>query len=245
MRKLITLSLLLGSGLALRCAAAGAADIAGTAPGWGNWLLGLLIDPSVALLLIMVGIYGLFFEFWSPGAILPGVIGALCLLLGLYAMHMLPLNFVGVALTLLGLGLMLLEILISAFGALAIGGIVAFGFGVTMLVDPGPGVSGVPLSLVAAVAVFSAAFFLLVARVALRSHRLPPVSGREILVGSAGEVLYDMQADGWARVQGETWAIHEVGAAPLRHGQRVRVVGRSGLVLNVVADNGVDQGEKS
>lgn len=245
MRKLLTLSLLVGSVLALSCATVAAADVAGSAPGWNSWLLGVLIDPSVALLLIMVGIYGLFFEFWSPGAILPGVIGALSLLLGLYAMHMLPLNFIGVALTLLGLGLMLLEIFISAFGALAIGGIVAFGFGATMLVDVGPGVHGVPLSLVAAVAVFSAAFFLLVARVALRSRHRPPVSGRETLIGSAGEVLHDMQADGWARVQSETWAIHDVDAAPLRRGQRVRVVGRNGLVLNVVVDNAVGHGEKS
>ncbi|MEO7031713.1 MAG: NfeD family protein, partial [Herbaspirillum sp.] len=237
------LLLLAGGGLLLQGASASEVGVSGLIPAWDGWLAGALGNPSVALLLIMLGIYGLFFELWSPGAIFPGVIGALSLLLGLYAMHALPLNFIGVMLTLLGLGLMLLEVFVSAFGALAIGGVVAFGFGASMLVDTRNGVTGVPLSLIAGIAVFSAVFFLVVARIALRAARRPVVSGGDTLVGSFGEVLGELQTDGWARVQSETWAIHS--KVPLHRGERVRVIARHGLLLDVVPDNQLVQGEKS
>lgn len=243
MRTILNLLLLAGGSLLLRAASANEVDMAGLIPAWNGWLAAAMGDPSVALLLIMVGIYGLFFEFWSPGAILPGVIGAMSLLLGLYALHALPLNFIGAMLTLLGLSLMLLEVFVSGFGALAIGGVVAFGVGASMLVDTRNGVTGVSLSLIAGVAVFTAVFFLVVARVALRAARRPRASAGDTLIGSIGEVLDELQTDGWARVQSETWAIRS--EVPLHRGERVRVTVRHGLRLDVVPDNQYVQGEKS
>ena len=243
MRIFSSLCLLLAGVLLLPAAMATDVAVPGMPSIWQGWLVEMLVDPGIALLLVMAGIYGLFFEFWSPGAVLPGVIGALCLLLGLYALHTLPLNFIGVTLTLLGLALMLLEIFVSAFGAFAIGGVLAFVFGASTLVDTSNGASGISRALIAGVAVFSAIFFLVVARVALRAARRPLTSGGGTLIGSSGEVLADLQTDGWARVQSETWAIRS--AVPLHQGQRVRVVARHGLRLDVVPDQQLVQGEQS
>ncbi len=210
-------------------------------PDWKSRLLGVITDPSMALLLLMAGIYGLFFEFASPGFVLPGVVGAICLLLGLFALHMLPVNYAGLALILLGLAFMVAEVFLTSFGVLAVGGIVAFALGAVMLIDTELPGYGVPLGLIAAVSVFSAAFVFAVASVALKARRRPQVTGREAMLGSIGEVLEDLQREGWARVHSERWAVQS--AVPLRRGQRVRVVARNGLVLTVVAADDFKQGE--
>ena len=204
-------------------------------PDWKAHLLAVITDPGIALLLLMAGVYGLFFEFASPGFVLPGVVGAICLLLGMFALHMLPVNYAGLALILLGLSFMVAEVFLVSFGVLAVGGMIAFAVGALMLIDTESPAYGVPLGLVAAVSVFSAGFIFVVAGVALKARRRPVVSGQETLSGSLGEVLADLPqgGQGWARVQGEQWAIRS--AAPLRRGQRVRVVARDGLVLSVVA----------
>jgi membrane-bound serine protease (ClpP class) len=221
-----------------------AASVITIAPDWKTRLLGVITDPGMALLLLMAGIYGLFFEFWSPGFVLPGVVGAICLLLGLYALHLLPVNYAGLALILLGLAFMVAEVFLTSFGVLAVGGIVAFVFGALMLIDTELPGYGVPLSLIAAVSVFSAGFIFVVASVALKARRRPLVTGREAMLGSVGEVLHDFEHEGWVRVRSEQWAV--TSAVPLRRGQRVRVVARDGLVLSVVAlddGNHIRQGE--
>jgi membrane-bound serine protease (ClpP class) len=221
-----------------------AASVITIAPDWKTRLLGVITDPGMALLLLMAGIYGLFFEFWSPGFVLPGVVGAICLLLGLYALHLLPVNYAGLALILLGLSFMVAEVFLTSFGVLAVGGIVAFVFGALMLIDTELPGYGVPLALIAAVSVFSAGFIFVVASVALKARRRPLVTGREAMLGSVGEVLHDFEHEGWARVRSEQWAVTSV--VPLRRGQRVRVVARDGLVLSVVAledGNQTRQGE--
>ncbi len=210
-------------------------------PDWKSRLLGVITDPSMALLLLMVGVYGLFFEFANPGFVLPGVVGAICLLLGLFALHMLPVNYAGLALILLGLAFMVAEVFLTSFGVLAVGGIIAFALGAVMLIDTELPGYGVPLGLIGAVSVFSAAFVFAVASVALKARRRPQVSGREAMLGSVGEVLDDLQGEGWARVHSEQWAVQS--AVPLKRGQRVRVVGRNGLVLTVVAADELKQGE--
>ena len=201
-------------------------------PDWKSKLLGVITDPSVALLLMMAGIYGLFFEFSNPGFVLPGVVGTICLLLGLFALHMLPINYAGLALILLGLAFMVSEVFLASFGVLGVGGIIAFAIGAVMLIDTELPGFGIPLSLIAALTVFTAGFIFVVASVALKARRRPVVSGQEQLLGSLGEVLDDMQTEGWARIHSEQWTVQS--AVPLLRGQRVRVTARHGLILTVV-----------
>jgi membrane-bound serine protease (ClpP class) len=171
----------------------------------------------------------LFFEFSNPGFVLPGVAGAISLLLALYAFQVLPINYAGLGLILLGIAFMVAEVFISGFGVLGIGGIIAFVFGSVMLIDV-PGF-GIPWSLILPVALASATFIFLVAGMALKARLRPVVSGREELIGSVGEVLEDTKDKGTARVHGEVWDVRC--AQPLHKGQQVRVVHMEGLTLQV------------
>lgn len=200
-------------------------------PDWRSRLLAVITDPSVALILMMIGIYGLIFEFSTPGMVVPGIAGAICLLLGLFALQMLPVNYAGLALIALGVGCMTAELFLPTFGALGVGGIIAFAFGAVMLIDTDVPGFGVPLSLIATLSTVSAVFLFGMSMVLLRARRRPVVSGADALVGSIGVVIDDAPADGWATVHGEQWRIHS--AAPLVRGQRVRVTARRGLVLDV------------
>jgi membrane-bound serine protease (ClpP class) len=207
------------------------APVVTLAPDWKNRLLSVITEPSVALLLMMAGIYGLFFEFFSPGFVLPGVVGAICLLLGLFSLHLLPVNFAGLALLLLGLSFMLADTFLGSF-VLGIGGVVAFAIGAVMLIDTDLPGFGIPLPFIAGLSLATAAFFLLIGNFALKSRKRPLVSGQGELPDSSGEVLEDLQTEGWALVHSERWWIRS--PVPLKRGQRVRVTGRNGLVLDVV-----------
>ena len=201
------------------------------APDWRNRVLSAIANPSVALILMMIGIYGLFFEFSNPGFVLPGVAGAIALLLGLFALQMLPVNYAGLALILLGLAFMIAEVHIGTFGVLGVGGIIAFVIGALLLIDTDVPAFGVPYSLIAALAIVTAAFIFFVSGAALKARRRPVVSGGEQLLGSSGLVLDDFHDEGWARVHSEQWRVRS--AVPLKRGQAVRVTGRDGLVLTV------------
>lgn len=198
-------------------------------------LLSVIANPSFALILMMIGIYGLIFEFSSPGFGIPGTVGAICLLLAMFALQMLPVNYAGLALILLGMGLLAAEVLSPSFGVLGVGGVVAFIAGALLLFDRDVPGMGLPLSLIFGLAASSAALMLLGGSMALRARRAPVVSGREQLIGSAGVIE---RSDGdvtWAWVQGERW---RVGAgADLRAGQAVRVTAVDGLTLTVEADS--------
>jgi membrane-bound serine protease (ClpP class) len=201
------------------------------APDWKNRFLAIITEPSVALILMMLGVYGLFFEFMNPGFVLPGVIGGIALLVGLFALNMLPINYAGLALILLGLGFIVAEAFVPAYGSLGAGGIIAFAIGAIMLVDTDvPGFS-VPLWFIAAITLASAAFVFFVARLAVRAHRRPVVTGSEGLIGSVGVALEDVKNEGWARVHSEQWRVQS--DVPLKRGQNLRVTGRNGLVLTV------------
>jgi len=216
------------------------AEVVTFAPDWRNRLLSVITNPSVALILMMIGVYGLFFEFSNPGFVLPGVVGAIALLLGLFALHMLPVNYAGLGLILLGIGFMVAEVFIGSFGALGVGGIIAFVIGAVLLIDTDVPAFGVPWSLIAALTLFTGAFIFFVSGAALKARRRPVVSGSEAIVGSGGLVLDDFAGDGWARVQSEQWRVRS--AAPLKRGQPVRVTGRDGLVLTVVPADTPDKG---
>ena len=211
-------------------------------PDWRSHFLAVITDPNVALILLMIGMYGLFFEFANPGFVLPGVVGAISLLLGLFAMQMMPINYVGLCLILLGLAFLVAEAFLPTFGALGFGGIVAFVVGALMLIDTDVPGYGIPLPVIAAVTAFSALFVFTVSSVALRARRRPVVTGSEALIGSLGVVLEEGLVPhgggdagvGWARVHGERWQV--CSAAPLAAGHAVRVTARRGLTLTVVPE---------
>jgi membrane-bound serine protease (ClpP class) len=200
-------------------------------PDWRTRLLAAITNPSIALILMTVGIYGLIFEFMSPGAVAPGVAGTICLLLGLYGLQLLPINYSGLALILLGIAFMVAEAFLPTFGAIGFGGVIAFVIGALMLIDTDlPGL-GIPVPLIGSVAVVAALLLGATASMALRARRRKAVTGAEALVGTEAEMLDDATREGWANVGGETWRV--VTSTPLARAQKVRVVRRDGPVLEV------------
>jgi membrane-bound serine protease (ClpP class) len=196
-------------------------------PDWRARLLAVITEPSVALLLLTIGIYGLIFEFSTPGVVLPGVVGGICLLLALFALQMLPVNYAGLALIALGIGCMTAEAFLPSFGALGIGGAIAFALGAVMLIDTDTPAYGIPLSMIAVMAATAVLASFGLSAVVLRSRRRAVVTGDPHMMGWSGAVL----EDGWAEIRGERWRVRS--SQPLRPGQSVRVTGRDGLVLNV------------
>jgi membrane-bound serine protease (ClpP class) len=200
-------------------------------PDWRTRLLAAITNPSIALILMTVGIYGLIFEFMNPGAVAPGVAGTICLLLALYGLQLLPINYSGLALICLGIAFMIAEAFLPTFGAVGIGGVIAFVIGALMLIDTeSPGL-GIPPVLVVSVGVVAALLLAGTASIALRTRRRHAVSGPETMIGSVAEMLDDAPHEGWANVGGETWRV--VSATPLARAQKVRVVARRGAVLEV------------
>lgn len=202
-------------------------------PNWRIRLLAAITDPNIALILMMIGIYGLMFEFMNPGALYPGTIGAICLLTGLYALTALPVNYAGVALILLGIGLMTAEAFAPSFGILGIGGIIAFILGATIMIDTDIPQFQVSLPVLGAVAVVSLALFVLTGRLALSAHRRRIVSGREDMIGASGTLLDWQGGKGHVFVHSERWSA--TGPAELDAGAPVRVTSIDGLVLGVEA----------
>jgi membrane-bound serine protease (ClpP class) len=200
-------------------------------PDWRSRLLGVITDPSIAYILMLIGIYGLLFEFYNPGMVFPGVIGAICLLVAMYAFQMLPINYAGLALIALGLGFMVAELFITSYGALGVGGAIAFVVGSVMLIDTDVPGYDIPWTLIAGLTAGSAAFMLLVLGMAVKARGRPVVSGSEELIGAAGEIVEHAEGEWWARVHSELWRVRS-GSALRRH-QRVRVTGRDGLTLIV------------
>jgi membrane-bound serine protease (ClpP class) len=200
---------------------------------WRTQILAVITNPSVAYILILLGIYALIFEFTNPGLILPGVVGAICVLLALYSFHLLPVNYAGLALMLLGIAFMVAEAFLPAFGSLGIGGVIAFVLGSIILIDTDRVPSGfdIPYPLIGGVAVASAAFVFLVAGMAVRQRRRPVLTGREHMIGAVAEALEDFEREGWARVHGESWRVRA--NEPVRSGERLRVKAIDGLILTV------------
>jgi membrane-bound serine protease (ClpP class) len=200
-------------------------------PDWHFRVLSIITDPSVAMILMLLGVYGLIFELGNPGLVFPGVMGAVSLLLGLYALHLLPVNYAGLALMALGIAFMVAEVFLPAYGSLGVGGIVAFIVGAMMLIDTDIPGFGVSWTLIGTLAIVTAAFVIVVARMAVRARRRPIVSGVESLVGADGEMLDDATDTGWANINGETWQVKT--DARVTRGQKVRVVAVDGVRLRV------------
>jgi membrane-bound serine protease (ClpP class) len=205
------------------------------APDWRTRVLATITHPSVALLLMTIGVYGLVFEFMNPGFVAPGVIGAICLLLALYALQLLPVNYAGLALVMLGLSLMVAEAFLPSFGVVGLGGIVAFVAGAMMLIDTDLPGYGIPRALIGTLGVASALLLAGTARLALVTRRRPVTSGAAGLIGATARVERVAQTggcEGWIRIEGELW--QAASGLPLRQTEMVKVVGRRGLTLDVV-----------
>jgi membrane-bound serine protease (ClpP class) len=197
-------------------------------------ILDKISDPNLAYVLMLLGFYGLLFELYNPGALLPGIVGGICLILAFYAMHTLPINFAGLALVVFAIILFLLEIKIISHGALAIGGVISLMFGAMMLYRPDSSLELVRLSwgvLLSSVGV-TAFFFLCVIGLGLRAQRLRPVTGMEGLVGDVGESLDALNPAGNVWVHGEIWQAESI-RGPVPKGEKVRVVGITDLRLQV------------
>jgi membrane-bound serine protease (ClpP class) len=202
-------------------------------PDWKTQVMSVITDPNIALILLMIGIYGILFEFWSPGAIAPGVIGGISLILALTALAVLPVNYAGLVLVVLGIALMMAEAFSPGFGIAGLGGLAAFALGALFLFDPEQ--SDIPIAVswqvVAGLAVLSAAFFAGVLGFAVRARSRPVRSGSEQMIGSTGAVVRWDETSGHISLDGEVWEARS--SQPLAKGQKVRVAGRTGLMLTV------------
>ena len=213
-------------------------------PDWRTRLLAVITNPSVALILIMIGVYGLLFEFINPGSSVGGVVGGICLLLALYALQLLPVSFAGVALIVLGIAFMVAEAFLPSFGVVGFGGIVAFVVGAVILLDTDAPGFGIPLALIGTLALCSALLIGGVLGMALKARRRALVSGDAGLIGSLVTVTKVTSGNpfcGSVQAQGEQWQVQCT--TPLQLGQPVRVTARHGVVLEVSAAAPAAQGE--
>lgn len=204
------------------------------APGWQTRLLAVLTNPNVAFILMLVGIYGLIFEMANPGAVVPGVIGAISLVLGLYALNILPVNHAGLGLLLLGIAFMVAEAFVPSFGILGFGGIVAFVVGATMLFDTDTPAFTLSIWVIGSATAVTAVLLLIVVAYIVKTARRPVVTGLDQMIGSTGEVDDWSGHEGHVLVGGERWrATAERSFSP---GAKVKVVQVDGLVVKVEAD---------
>jgi len=200
-------------------------------PDWRSRFLSVITNPNIAYILMLIGIYGLIFEFSNPGAIIPGTIGAIALLLALYSFQMLPIDYAGMGLILLGIALMIGEAFQPSFGVLGIGGVVSFVFGSIILMETDTPGFGIDISVIVTFAVSSVLIIILVIGMALRARRRPVVSGKEELVGAQAVVVNDFNDKGKVSIHGEIWnALSDIA---LNKGQQVRVTEVDGLTLRV------------
>jgi membrane-bound serine protease (ClpP class) len=206
-------------------------------------MLAILANPNVALLLMLLGVYGLIFEFANPGFVAPGVIGAVCLVLGLYALNQLPLNYAGLALIFLGIAFMIAEAFTPAFGILGIGGAVAFLIGAAMLIDTEIPDYQLSWPVIVLAVALTGGFTALALGVTLRAHRKRPATGAETLLGQLVEVLDWTGANGHVWAQSERWRAK--GPEGLAPGSFARVTRVDSLTLQVVSEADADQGDMS
>lgn len=222
------------------------ATILSGGPDWRNRFLSTITDPNIAYILLMVGIYGLLLEFYSPGIGVAGVTGGVSLLLALFAFHLLPVNFAGVALLLLGAGMLVAEAMMPSFGVIGIGGVVAFVIGSIFLLDTDFQPFRIALPLIAAVTVMSVLFLGVVLGLIWRGRRQPVVSGQEAIIGAEVSALEAFEGKGHVLMDGESWEARS--EDHIERGQIAVVTALEGLVLQVRpkhkedSENGTDIG---
>jgi len=200
-------------------------------PNWRIKILSAVANPEIVLLLGLIGLYGLMYEGWNPGAIVPGVVGVICLLLAAYALQVLPVNYAGLALIIVGLALMTAEAFAPSFGALGLGGIAAFVFGAIMMFDSGIPGFGISLTFVIALAIVAALFIIWLVGFVLRLRRRGAVSGRGSIIGGIGTAMTDFSGEGKIWLEGEAWTARS--KVTISKDQDVVVTDLVGLVLEV------------
>lgn len=202
--------------------------------GWGEKMLNILSDPNVAYILFLLGLYGLIFELYSPGAIFPGIIGGICIILALYTMHTLPVNYAGLALIVFGVILFLLEIKIVSHGLLGIGGVISLLLGSMMLIrtDGTWAVANLSWTVIITAVAVSSLFFLFVIGMGLKAQKAKPSIGQEAMIGEIGQSLSELNPGGTVRMHGEIWkAISRSGL--IAEGKKVVVTGFLNFTLQV------------
>lgn len=202
-------------------------------PDWRSRLLAVITNPNIAYILMLAGIYGLIFEFSNPGSIIPGTIGGICLLLALYAFQILPVNYAGMALILLGIALMIAEAFVPGFGILGFGGLIAFVIGSVILMDTDAPGFGINIALIAAFTLSSALLLTIALGMVIKSRRNPVVTGTEELLGKTGVAMEDFTGTGLVRIHSEIW--RACANETLHKNQRIQVTGRDGLTLWVTS----------
>lgn len=200
-------------------------------PDWKTQFLSAITDPNIAYILLIIAVYGIFFELINPGAIFPGVLGVLSGVFALYALNILPFNYAGLLLIILGIAFMVAEVFITGFGILGIAGAVAFAFGSLLLFDADTLGSGVSIPLIIAFSIVSLGFFIFVLQFLIRSRSVRSVTGVDEMVGTEAEVLEATDRGYRVRCHGEIW--YAQSDSTLQIGQKVRVESLSGLVLHV------------
>ena len=194
-------------------------------------ILNTLADPNIAYLLLMLGMIGIFFEFSNPGAIYPGVIGVIAIILALYSLQTLPVNYAGLLLIVLAIVLFIIETQVTSFGLLALGGIVSLFIGSVMLVRSPAAWLQISLKVITPTVIFTALFFLVVLQRIVSAHRRRPSTGLEGIVGESGEAMEDLLPEGKVFVRGEIWTARS--PLTVKKGDRVRVVSAKGLHLTI------------
>lgn len=200
-------------------------------PDWRSRFLSVITNPNIAYILMLVGIYGLILEFSNPGSLVPGTVGAICLLLAMYSFQLLPINYAGMALILLGIALMVGEAFEPSFGMLGIGGVIAFVIGSIILMDTDAPGFGIDISVIATFAVTSVILFVFIIGMAIKARRRPVVSGMEELLGSEALVIENFEQEGRVNIHSENW--NALCDTALQKGQHVKVIGIDGLTLQV------------
>ncbi len=200
----------------------------------GQHILDIISDPSIAYIFMMLGIYGLLFELMNPGSVAPGVVGSICLILGLYSLHTLPVNYAGLGLMVVGIILFLLEIKVASYGLLTVGGVVALGLGSVMLYrhDSGFDIVAVSWQAILFVLAVSAVFFFFVIGLGIRAQRRPPTTGANAMRGESGEALTELAPGGQVRVHGEIWSALSLDG-PHPSGTRIVIEEVVGLTVTV------------
>ena len=213
-------------------------------PNWRARFLGVITNPTIAYVLLLAGIYGLILEAFHPGSFYPGVTGGICLLVGLYALQLLPVSYAGLILMLLGIVLLLTEVFVSTAGVLGVGGVIAFVLGSIMLFRTDVPGYAVNLGVIAGMAFCGMVILVLLLRLVMRARRARAFNGDDRMLQDTGELLEAIAAggEGWARIGGERWRVQSEAALPA--GARVRVIGRQGLLLRIMASHG-REGESS
>ncbi|MCE0722117.1 NfeD family protein [Legionella resiliens] len=205
-------------------------------PDWRTRFLSIITNPTVAYLLLLLGIYGIFFELVNPGNILPGVIGAISMCIALYALQLLPISYAGFFLILLGIGFIIAEAFVPAYGSLGIGGTIAFIIGSIMLIDSDNQTYQIAWSAIGAMALVNILFFVIILGMAVKARRQSVKHGLIVLIGAKGRTLGDINLEGQAFIRGEIWSVHS--KKFIAASKPIKVIGASGLLLEIEEDLG-------